>query len=94
MRGLTADIRENGVVRAFEPRKEWNGGGPNERWKCRGRAASPHIASDGKPRATRQCNSVIAPGQVFCGKCGGLIAWGGEVEYKGQRLRHLDRGVA
>lgn len=89
MRGLTADIRANGVVRAFEP-----GQRPDGKWRCRGRVASPHRETDGKLRKTAQCNTTLRTGQKFCGRCGGLIAWGGVAIYKNQDLRHLERAPA
>lgn len=87
--GLTDDIRPRGIIRAFEPRREgWDDSGP---WKCRGRVAKLHRETDGRMRNTRQCNTRLQEGQRFCGRCGGLIAWGGSVEYNGVTLKHLER---
>lgn len=85
---LTADIRPAGQVRAFEPRHD------GTHWACRGRIASVHRGTDGKPRNTRQCNRRLDESWTWCPACGGLIAWGGTANYGGRPLRHLERTAA
>lgn len=85
---MTTQItRDSGAVRAYEPRND-GGNGPAV-WKCRGRVALSQRGYRGS--TTRQCNTRLEEGQLFCGKCGGLIAWGGSVAYGGFLLKHLER---
>lgn len=72
------DTVGSGAVRAFEPRQDRDG-----TWHCRG-----HTRHNG---AMRQCGARLERTFRFCGKCGGLIAWGGAAVFNGTVLRHLER---
>jgi hypothetical protein len=91
MTGLTNDIRPMGTVRAFEPRIEKDWRTKKSAWKCRGRVSIDPPTRDGN---TRQCKTTLSEDWDWCPKCGGIIAWGGFVMYKGTRLKHLERTSA
>lgn len=78
------DTVGSGAVRAFEPRQDRDG------WHCRGRLENTGLRTRHNG-ATRQCGARLEAMQRFCGKCGGLIAWGGTAQYNGATLRHLER---
>ncbi len=78
---MRAATVSEGAVRAFEPRMDADG-----RWHCRGR-----LPGSSEPGATtHQCGARLLPEQQFCGRCGGLVAWGGTAWYRGTKLKHLE----